>query len=248
MPGHVPYGYRFVAPVEKRNLVLGHFEAIAQRYDLADTLLSCGLHHLWRRRAMRRLHLRPGDRVLDLCGGTGDFALLAARIVGPAGTVVVCDFSRAMMHVGRGRAKRAGMAERIHWMQGDAEQMGFADHFFDAVIVGYGVRNFVSLENGMREISRVMRPGGKFLAMEFSIPTSPLLRRLYHLYSFHLMPRAGRLITGTDAPFRYLAESIRVFPEPKQFQAHLLDYGFQNAAYEPLSSGLAVLYSAATPQ
>lgn len=244
MPRHVSYGYRSVVPSEKRNLVLSHFETIAQRYDLADTLLSCGLHHVWRRRAMRRLGLQPGDRVLDLCGGTGDFALLAARDVGPTGVVVVCDFSRSMMDVGRSKAKRVGVLKRIHWVQSDAERMGVADRCFDAVIVGYGVRNFGSLENGMQEIFRVMRTGGKFLAMEFSIPTSSLMRWLYHLYSFHVMPRAGRLITGTDAPFHYLAESIRVFPAPERFQALLGEYGFRNPAFERLSNGLAVLYSA----
>ena len=244
MPSQVPYGYQSLSPGEKRRRVLDHFQAIAQRYDLADTLLSGGLHLFWRRRAMRMLRPRPDDRILDLCGGTGDFAVLAAREMGPFGTVVVCDISPAMMAVGKHKARRAGVEERIHWVQGDAERMGFTDQYFDKVIVGYGVRNFVSLENGLCEISRVMRTGGALLVMEFSIPSSPLLRRLYHLYSFHVMPRAGRLITGTDAPFRYLAESIRVFPAPERFQALLVEYGFRDASFERLSNGLAVLYAA----
>lgn len=244
MASQVPYGYQTVSTAEKRRRVLGHFQDIAQRYDLADTLLSGGLHHVWRRRAIQRLRLQPGDRVLDLCGGTGDFAVLAARKVGTSGTVVVCDISPAMMAAGKGKAQRAGVLDRIDWVQGDAERMGFVDESFDVVVVGYGVRNFVSLENGMREILRVLRVRGRFLAMEFSIPESFVLRRLYHLYSFHVMPWAGRLITGTDAPFRYLAESIRVFPAPESFQAMLTGYGFQDAEFERLSNGLAVLYCA----
>jgi len=247
MTAHVPYGYQTVSPSEKRRLVLGHFQAIARRYDLADTLLSGGLHFFWRRRVMRRLRLGPGDHVLDLCGGTADFAVLAAQDVGPTGLVVVCDISPAMMAVGQRKAQRAGVEQRIHWVQGDAERMGFSDQSFDAVIVGYGVRNFVSLESGMREILRVMCSGGRFLAMEFSIPRSPWLRRLYHLYSFHVLPRAGGLITGTEAPFRYLAESIRVFPAPGRFQALLMECGFRGSSFELLSNGLAVLYSAARP-
>ena len=244
MPDHVPYGYQTVSPGEKRRRVLGHFETIAQRYDLADMLLSCGLHFLWRRKAMRLLRLQPGDHVLDLCGGTADFAVLAARDVGPSGAVVVCDISPAMMIVGRNKARRAGVLERIQWVQGDAERMGFADQCLDAVIVGYGLRNFVSLESGLQEIQRVLKPGGRFMAMEFSIPQAAWLRFLYHHYSFRILPWAGRMITGSAEPFHYLAESIRVFPPPEKILKILTNLGLQRASVHPLSNGLAVLFSA----
>ncbi|MBM9538434.1 ubiquinone/menaquinone biosynthesis methyltransferase [Desulfobulbus alkaliphilus] len=247
MPTHVPYGYQSVSPEEKRRRVLGHFETIAQRYDLADLLLSGGLHFWWRRKAMRLLQLQPGESVLDLCGGTADFAVLAARDVGPSGTVVVCDISPAMMIAGRSKARRAGVLERIQWVQGDAERMGLADQCLDAVIVGYGLRNLVSLENGLEEILRVLKPGGQFMAMEFSIPQAAWLRFLYHQYSFRVMPWAGRMITGSAAPFHYLAESIRVFPPPEKIRTLLINLGLERAAIHPLSNGLAVLFSAVKP-
>ncbi|MCF8108322.1 MAG: ubiquinone/menaquinone biosynthesis methyltransferase [Desulfohalobiaceae bacterium] len=243
MPETSSYGYTTLPASRKRRLVRDHFEAIARRYDLADTLLSFGLHILWRRRALRRLKLQPGETVLDLCSGTGDFAILAARAVGKGGRVLAADFSGAMMRVGRTKAARAGVAGRLSWVRTDAEQMGLARDGFDAVLVGYGIRNFVSLEEGLREILRVLKPGGRFLAMEFSIPETAWIRGLYHLYSFRVMPPAGRLICGTAAPFQYLAESVRVFPEPDRIRFQLTELGFEGAGFERLHNGLAVLYS-----
>jgi demethylmenaquinone methyltransferase / 2-methoxy-6-polyprenyl-1,4-benzoquinol methylase len=239
----VPYGYRKVPPSEKRRLILDHFDTIAGRYDLADTLLSFGLHFLWRRRALHRLGLRPGDQVLDLCAGTADFAVMAAKAVGPTGKVVALDISRKMMAAGQQKAASAGLRERIGWVQGDAEHMGFARNSFDAVIVGYGIRNFVFLEQGIREIHRVLRHGAKFMVMEFSIPGTAWLREGYHFYSFKIMPRLGRLITGTAAPFHYLAESVRVFPSREAVLALLAANGFGNVTCERLTHGLAVLYA-----
>jgi demethylmenaquinone methyltransferase / 2-methoxy-6-polyprenyl-1,4-benzoquinol methylase len=140
------------------------------------------------------------------------------------------------------KAVRARVKERIHWVQGDAEQMGFDSDSFDAVIVGYGIRNLVFLEQGVREIYRVLKNGGKFMAMEFSIPKTPWVRALYHFYSFKIIPAAGKLITGKAEPFYYLAESIRVFPSPDQIKALLTANAFINAKFEQLTNGLAVLY------
>jgi demethylmenaquinone methyltransferase / 2-methoxy-6-polyprenyl-1,4-benzoquinol methylase len=242
MHEEVSYGYKKVPPWKKRRLILNHFDAIARRYDLADTLLSFGLHFYWRRKALQRLKMKPGDTVLDLCAGTGDFALLAAKAVGPKGKAVVCDISRLMMVEGQQKAVRARVEERIHWVQGDAEQMGFDRDSFDAVIVGYGIRNLVFLEQGVREIYRVLKNGGKFMAMEFSIPKTPWIRALYHYYSFKIIPAAGKLITGKAEPFYYLAESIRVFQPPDQIKALLTANAFINVKFEQLTNGLAVLY------
>lgn len=243
----VSYGYRKVAASEKRRLIRDHFDAIALQYDLADTLLSFGLHFFWRRRALARLGLRPGDKVLDLCAGTADFAVLASGRTGPGGRAVACDISRDMMEVGRKKAARAGVERQISWIQGDAENMGFGRNCFDAVIVGYGIRNFVFLEQGLQEIYRVLKPGGRFLAMEFSIPRTTWVRSLYSIYSFRIMPGAGRLITGTAEPFKYLAESIRVFPAPDQIRAMLTSCGFAGAGFELLTNGLAALYFGQKP-
>ncbi len=248
MSEEVPYGYKKVSPSEKRNLIKGHFDVIARRYDLADTLLSFGLHFLWRRRALRRLKLRPGSKVLDLCAGTGDFSVLSAREIGPEGKTVACDLSREMMDAGRNKSAAARLEERICWVQGDAEHLGFARASFDAVIIGYGIRNFVFLDKGLQEIFRVLKPGGSFMAMEFSIPESALIKKLYHFYSFKIMPGAGKLITGTAEPFHYLVESIRVFPAPDKIRALLSVSGFTKTGYERLSNGLAVLYFGKKPK
>jgi demethylmenaquinone methyltransferase/2-methoxy-6-polyprenyl-1,4-benzoquinol methylase len=247
MDKEVSYGYKKVPALEKRRLIRGHFDAIALRYDLADNLLSFGLHFFWRRRAMNILGLRSGDKVLDLCSGTADFSVMAVGRIGPKGRAYACDISIEMMNVGRQKAVRAGVEKQISWVQGDAEAMGFGTESFDAVIVGYGIRNFVFLDKGLREIYRVLKPGGKFLAMEFSIPKTAWIRALYRIYSFRIMPGAGKLITGTAKPFYYLAESVQTFPAPERIRSLLTSGGFAKAGFERLSNGLAVLYFAEKP-
>jgi demethylmenaquinone methyltransferase / 2-methoxy-6-polyprenyl-1,4-benzoquinol methylase len=242
MHKEVSYGYKKIPSSEKRRLVRGHFDTIARRYDLADALLSFGLHFYWRKCALKRLGLKPGDTVLDLCAGTADFALLAAKAVEPTGKVVVCDISRLMMIAGQQKIAGTRFDDRIHWVQGDAEQMSFDSGSFDAVIIGYGIRNLVNLEQGLREIYRVLKNRGKLMAMEFSVPQNQWIRAMYHLYSFKIMPAAGKLITGTSEPFYYLAESIRVFPDPDQIRDLLTANLLINADFERLANGLAVLY------
>ncbi len=243
MNAYSSYGYKKIPATEKSRLILDHFESIAWRYDLADNILSFGLHFFWRRRAIRRLGIKPGDTVLDLCAGTGDFAILSAKSISQTGKVVALDISRMMMLVGQQKAAKAGLKNSVYWIQGDAERMSFARQSFDAVIVGYGIRNFVFLERGLREIYRVLKPAGKFIAMEFSLPRTAWIRFMYHYYSFKFMPWAGRLITGSAEPFQYLAESIRVFPSPVQVRKLLTTIGFVNVSFERLSNGLAALYS-----
>ena len=238
----VSYGYRKVTPDEKRRLVDQQFDAIAPRYDLADALLSFGLDSLWRKRAIRRLVLRKGDRVLDLCGGTADLALLAARYVAPEGSVTICDINKAMMKAGQQKVNRSRHMKIISWTQGDAENMGFPDNTFDAVTVGFGIRNFVHLERGLGEIFRVLRNGGKLMILEFSVPKTAVIKGLYESYSFRVMPLVGKLITGIAEPFRYLAESIRVFPTPDELKTTLESLGFMHVMFQRLTNGIAVVY------
>ena len=238
----VSFGYRKVVPEEKRRLVGRQFDAIAHRYDLADALLSFGLDSLWRKLAVRRLAPRMGDRVLDLCGGTGDLAILAARGVAPEGSVTICDINSAMMRMGRKKVNRSGLAKTISWVRADAETMCFADNSFDSVMVGLGVRNLVRLEQGLGEILRVLKKGGKLMILEFSVPRSRRISGLYGAYSFRVMPLLGRLVTGTAEPFKYLAESIRVFPAPDEIKATLEALGFTRVTFERLADGIAVVY------
>ncbi|MFW6011536.1 MAG: ubiquinone/menaquinone biosynthesis methyltransferase [Desulfosalsimonas sp.] len=232
--------------MDKKTQVMKYFDAIGRRYDLADTLMSFGLHFIWRRTCMRRLIIKHGYRILDLCGGAGEFARRIAR-AGPQGLPVVCDLSMTMLTAGKGRGPHHSTKKKIQWVRGDAEYLCFANNSFDAVIVGYGIRNLADLESGLREMRRVLIPGGKLVIMEFSIPRTPWIRTLYKWYSFKIMPSFGKLITGEDAPFIYLSESVRSFPDPRTVRTILQSAGFNRVSFERFSDGLVTVYSGMKP-
>jgi demethylmenaquinone methyltransferase / 2-methoxy-6-polyprenyl-1,4-benzoquinol methylase len=242
--GEVSFGYRHVGAVEKRRLVSGQFDPIARRYDLADTLLSFGLHAYWKRWGIDRLALRDGETVLDVCGGTGDFALLAAARVAPRGRAIVCDFNRPMILAGRAKVERRRDAGSVLFVEGDAESLSFPNAVFDAVTVGFGIRNLVHLDRGLSEMHRVLKPGGRLMILEFSLPVHAWFRRLYDFYSFKVMPLGARVICGTAGPFRYLAESIRVFDPPERVVERLKNAGFSDVRFQRLTDGIAVVYRA----
>jgi demethylmenaquinone methyltransferase / 2-methoxy-6-polyprenyl-1,4-benzoquinol methylase len=235
-------GYRQVPADEKARLVQRHFSAIARKYDLMNTILSFGFHHLWKRTAVRMLELKAGDRVIDVCGGTADLSLLATRYTKSSGRVIVCDMNWAMLEAGRPKAVRAPFGETISWVQGDAENLSCADQSFDAVMVGFGVRNLTHLEKGFREMHRVLKPGGKLMCLEFSKPPALWFRLLYDLYSFILIPLAGRLFTGSLEAYTYLFESIRMFPSPEALASLLEEIGFSQVTYHKLTNGIAVIH------
>ena len=244
----VPFGYRTVGAAEKKRLVHDQFTPIAGTYDRADAVLSLGLHFLWKRATVRRLGLGPGDRLLDVCGGTADLALLAGKRIGPAGLAAVCDFNQPMMEAGRSKADRAGRSGTIGFVRGDAELLPFSGSSFEAATVGFGLRNLVDVDRGLGEIYRVLKPGGRLSALEFSLPRRRWQRSLYAFYSDRVMIPGARLITGTDGPFRYLAESIRVFDTPEDVARRLGRAGFVDVAFRRLSLGIAVVYSGRKPQ
>ncbi|MCX5752923.1 MAG: class I SAM-dependent methyltransferase [Candidatus Krumholzibacteria bacterium] len=240
----VSFGYRRVSAPEKRRLVSGQFDPIARRYDLADALLSFGLHFHWKKWGIGRLALKEGEHVLDVCGGTGDLALLAAARVAPRGRAFVYDFNRPMMRAGRAKVKRSRFAGSVLFVEGDAESLSFPDAVFDAVTVGFGIRNLVHLDRGLSEMHRVLKPGGRIMILEFSFPVRAWFRRLYDVYSFRVMPLGARIICGTAGPFRYLAESIRVFDPPERLADRLKNAGFSDVRFRRLTEGIAVVYLA----
>jgi len=241
------YGFQKVHSGEKVHRVRRHFHRIAHRYDRMNTILSFGIHHHWKRLAVRLLHLKPGDRVIDVCGGTADLAMMAARRVGPPGRVIVYDITPAMMAVGRRKVAQARLEGRIGFILGDAERISFSDGRFDAALVGFGIRNVTLMEKAFSEMLRVLKPGGKLMCLEFSKPVHPVFRWIYDLYSFYLMPCLGRLAVGSGQPYACLSESIRLFPLPEELAAVLKRIGFSSVTYRMLTNGIAVIHLAEKP-
>ncbi len=240
----VSFGYEKVAARDKGRLVGDQFTAIARRYDMMNHLLSFGLHVLWKRKTVSALPLKVGDRVLDVCGGTADLALMAVERTGPQGGAVVCDINRAMMEAGKEKIRTMPGDRPVTFVQGDAETLPFASASFDAVMVGFGIRNLTRMAVGLREMCRVLKPGGAFVCLEFARPANFFFSLLYDLYSFTVMPAAGRIFAGSRKAYCYLPESIRVFPPPERVKEIMAEAGFSGVSFRRLTNGIAVLYRA----
>lgn len=238
------FGYQRIPAQEKSDRVLQHFNSVARYYDFMNTLLSFGIHHLWKRTAIKMLQLAPGDAVLDVCGGTGDLAILAAKKIGDAGQVVVYDINRAMIQAGLHKVIHTPIEKRIRYVQGDAEEISFPDQHFENAMVGFGIRNVTHVGKGFREMYRILKPGGKLMCLEFSKPTAPLFRWLYDVYSFHIMPVIGQIIAGNRKAYTHLPESIRMFPMPDELSQLLKKIGFCQVSYRKLTNGIAVIHLA----
>jgi demethylmenaquinone methyltransferase/2-methoxy-6-polyprenyl-1,4-benzoquinol methylase len=237
------FGFKRMAVEEKVNAVMGHFDRVAPRYDFMNNLCSFGIQMTWKRAAVARMTIRPGDRVLDVCGGTADLALLAARRAGREGSAVVCDLNRPMMRYGETKVARARPARRIDFVQGDAERLPFGDGTFDAAMVGFGIRNLTHLKQGFREMHRVLKPGGTLMCLEFSRPVNPVFRRLYDFHSFVVMPLLGQLLAGNRDGYVCLPETIRLFALPEELSTILEEIGFDQVDYRRMTNGIAVVHS-----
>ena len=236
------FGYEEVEEDDKARRVGEVFESVATRYDLMNDLMSLGIHRLWKRLTITTAGLKPGDRVLDLAGGTGDLALLMARRVGPTGRVVLSDINLAMLGVGRRRLVDEGIVGNVDYVLADAEHLPFADGLFDCVTMAFGLRNVTHKEAALAAIHRVLRPGGKVLVLEFSRVRNALLAKLYDAYSFSVLPRLGALVAGDRASYRYLAESIRMHPDQESLRLMMEEAGFRHCDYHNLTAGVVALH------
>ena len=219
----------------------GVFDSVASKYDVMNDLMSAGLHRAWKAYTVAVADVKQGQRVLDIAGGTGDLALAFAPKVGATGQVVHTDINEAMLREGRNRLLDAGV--NLPTLACDAEHLPFADGYFDLVTVAFGLRNMTHKDAALLEMSRVLKPGGKLLVLEFSKVAKPLAK-IYDWYSFKVLPKIGKLVANDDASYRYLAESIRMHPDQDALKAMMLKVNFGHVDYHNLSGGVAALHVA----
>ena len=234
------FGYEPVDERDKAARVGEVFSSVAPRYDLMNDLMSFGLHRLWKRFCILAARLRPGDRVLDLAGGTGDLARLA--LARGAGEAVVADVNPAMLAVGRDRLLDRIPAGRLRFVCADAESLPFAPASFDCVVMGFGLRNVTRIERALAAVRECLRPSGRFVVLEFSRLTVPALRPLYDRYSFSVLPRVGRLVAGDEDAYRYLVESIRMHPDQETLLGMMRAAGFRRPRCFNLSAGVVAVH------
>ena len=233
------FGFETVAEQEKQKKVGAVFHSVAQKYDIMNDVMSAGLHRLWKRFTVDVSGVKAGDQVLDIAGGSGDLSKLFAKKVGPTGQVILTDINASMLGVGRDRMIDAGL--NIPATQCNAEFLPFADASFDCVIVAFGLRNMTHKEHALKEMQRVLKPGGRLLVLEFSKVWQPL-EKIYDAYSFKLLPKLGKLIAQDEASYRYLAESIRMHPDQETLKSMMHEAGFAKVDYYNLTAGVVALH------
>jgi demethylmenaquinone methyltransferase / 2-methoxy-6-polyprenyl-1,4-benzoquinol methylase len=240
------FGFRDVPLEDKQTLVNEVFHSVASRYDLMNDLMSGGLHRVWKDIMINTLNPPKSEApfaLLDVAGGTGDIAFRAAKAAGAGFRATVCDINADMLQVGRERAVKAHLDDRVTFVEGNAEALAFPDRRFDAYTIAFGIRNVPRIDLALSEAFRVLRPGSRFLCLEFSTVDMPGLDRLYDLFSFKVIPPLGRVVTGDAESYQYLVESIRKFPRPGAFADMIRAAGFSRVNWQSLSGGIVALHS-----
>ena len=240
------FGFQDVDPAEKPGLVRGVFDRVARRYDLMNDLMSAGVHRIWKDMVAARLNPRPGETIIDCAGGTGDMAIRFARLArraqlragGEDARIFVVDYNAEMVAAGRER----GGAPEIAWSVGDAQRLPLPDACADAYVIAFGIRNVTDISAALGEARRVLKPGGRFLCLEFSRPVTDPLRAAYDAYSFKVIPRVGHWVAGDREAYQYLVESIRRFPEQARFAQLMREAGFDQVGWTNFTGGVAALH------
>ena len=241
------FGYKKVNVEEKAGKVAEVFHSVASNYDLMNDLMSGGIHRLWKRVTIEMSGVRPGHKVLDIAGGTGDLAAKFSRIVGSEGTVVLADINDSMLKVGRDRLVDRGITENVRFSQADAQYLPFPDNTFDVITIAFGLRNVTDKDMALRSMLRVLKPGGKLLVLEFSKPPNPLLSKIYDGYSFSVLPKLGKLFANDADSYQYLAESIRMHPDQDTLLGMMNQAGFENTDYHNMTGGIVALHRGVKP-
>jgi len=239
------FGFEEIPAAEKQGRVGAVFTSVARKYDLMNDVMSFGVHHLWKRFTLEMCGLRPGHKVLDLAGGTGDLALKEAQMVGESGQVILADINAVMLQRGRDRIIDSGFVNRVESVQCNAEILPFADNHFDCITIAFGLRNVTDKAAALASMQRVLKPGGRLCILEFSKPVYEPLEKLYDFYSFKLLPRMGELIARDRDSYQYLAESIRMHPDQLALKQIILEQGgFDEVEVHNLSGGIVALHRA----
>ncbi|PWK70739.1 bifunctional demethylmenaquinone methyltransferase/2-methoxy-6-polyprenyl-1,4-benzoquinol methylase UbiE [Aminobacter sp. AP02] len=239
------YGFRNVGAGDKQGLVNEVFHKVANRYDMMNDLMSGGLHRVWKDAMVAWLNppKRPGWKVLDVAGGTGDIAFRIIDASQGNAHATVLDINGSMLGVGRERAEKRGLADKTDFVEANAEELPFADETFDAYTIAFGIRNVPRIDVALSEAYRVLKPGGRLLCLEFSEVEMPLLDKVYEAWSFNAIPRIGQAVTGDGEPYAYLVESIRKFPNQQNFAAMITRAGFDRVTFRNYTGGIAALHS-----
>ena len=244
------FGFREVPRAEKPFLVRGVFDSVARRYDLMNDAMSLGVHRVWKNLTITRANPQPGELLIDVAGGTGDLSRLwrtkgeavAARRGGAAPRAIVCDVNEAMLRAGKGKNGAKDNGAGLAWVTGDAERLPFPDQTADAVTIAFGIRNVTNRDAALAEMRRVLKPGGRFLCLEFSRPTTAALEAVYDAWSFNAIPPIGQALAGDRESYEYLVESIRRFPHQEAFAAEVAAAGFKRVGVANFSGGIAALH------
>jgi demethylmenaquinone methyltransferase/2-methoxy-6-polyprenyl-1,4-benzoquinol methylase len=241
------FGFQNVRAEEKAGKVADVFHSVASKYDIMNDLMSMGVHRIWKRLTIESSGVRPGYKVLDIAGGTGDLTMQFSKRVGEQGQVILADINSSMLNVGRDRLMDQGYGGNIEFVQANAEALPFPDNYFNCVSIAFGLRNVTDKDKAIRSMLRVLKPGGRLLILEFSKPSNELLSKVYDKYSFTALPLMGKLITNDSESYKYLAESIRMHPDQETLKGMMESAGFANCRFQNMTGGIVALHTGIKP-